>query len=173
MVSITHEHPQPSLIWPWLGHKVQGQAMWRIPQTRPSCLPSSQDSATSLTLTYAQNTETSTLFPSWRAPEFPQVGLTHTELEIPCLGSGHPGLGTQSPWLSFLEGKGEIIFPLFWLISQSSTKDKLQLVSVHLTSWHIVDGLTHLNTWAYSSAMEPWALPPASLLVGLSWLLRM
>lgn len=108
MVSITHEPPQPSLIWPWLGRQVQGQATWRIPHTRPSCLPNSQDSAASLILSNPQNTETSTLLPSWKASEFPQVGLTHPELEIPCPGPGHPGQGTQSPGCLSWKGKGEL-----------------------------------------------------------------
>lgn len=105
-----HSHLSSGHGW---GPRCRGQATWRIPQTRPSCLPSSQDSATSLTLSNPQNTETSTLLPSWKAPEFPQVGLTHAELEIPCLGSGHPGLGTQSPGCLSWKGKGKLSFLCF------------------------------------------------------------
>lgn len=63
--------------------------------------------------------------PFLEASLIPQVGLTHKELEVPCLGSGYAGLGTQSPGCLSWKGKGEIIFPSCSLIGQNSTKDKL------------------------------------------------
>lgn len=114
-VSRTHEYPWPSLIWPWgwgggVAQNVRNRPCRESHKPTLSRFPSSQDPTTSVgsdpDALFPQQHINLYPFPFLDASLIPQVGLTHKELEIPCLGSRHPGLGTQNSGCLSWKGKG-------------------------------------------------------------------